>query len=651
MIRNFNWSDTSLGDLKDWPQSLRTTLSIILRSKFPMFLFWGPELICFYNDAYRPSLGNEGKHPMAMGMCGEQCWPEIWKDIKPLIDQVLSGGEASWREDQLLPIYRNGKLEDVYWTYSYSPVNDESGKPYGVFVVCTETTDKVQHLKEATQSKDELEFAINAAELGTWDFNPYTCKFTGNNRLKEWFGLGEDEEIDLRNATNVISELDRTRVSEAIQTALTFSSGGTYNIEYTIINPKNQKERVVVAKGKALFDDHNLPTRFNGTLQDITDETIARRALEEAEEWARLAAASVDLGTYNLNFKTGEMETSPRFDAIFGFKEKMPRASYVNVIYPDDQYIRLNAHRRALKEGRIFYEVRVIYKENSIHWVRVEGKVYYHTDGEPLRMLGTVLDITDNKQTEEELLIINKRLEIALAEQKDLQRQKDDFLGIASHELKTPVTSIKAYTQVLERILVKKGDVREADMMKKMDAQLNRLTSLIGDLLDVTKMNSGRLQFNDSEFDFNETLRFIIEDLQRTTEKHTVVEAFEEVGIIYADQERIGQVLTNLISNAIKYSPDGDTINVHTELKDDEIIVCVEDHGIGIPKEKLDKVFEQFYRVSGDKQHTFPGLGLGLYISSEIIKREGGRLWVNSTEGKGSTFCFSLPLHKKGNNK
>jgi len=192
----------------------------------------------------------------------------------------------------------------------------------------------------------------------------------------------------------------------------------------------------------------------------------------------------------------------------------------------------------------------------------------------------------------------------------------------------------------------KSGDERKANMVVKMNNQINRLTSLIGDLLDVTKIQSGRLQFNDTLFDFNQLILDLVEDLQRTTDKHQIITELKPVGDVYADKDRIGQVLTNLVTNAIKYSPDADKIIVQAEVVDNEVMVCVEDFGIGISHDKKDKVFEQFYRVSGDKQHTFPGLGLGLYISSEIIKREGGRIWVNSIQGKGSTFCFSLPIKK-----
>ncbi len=166
LIRAFNWSKTPVGPVESWPQSLRTTVSIMLHSRFPMFLFWGDDLICFYNDAYRPSLGNDGKHPSALGQKAEIVWPEIWPLIKPIIDQVLSGGEANWNENQLLPIYRNGKLEDVYWTFSYSAAYDETGKVGGVFVTCTETTEAVNAAAKQKLANERFQNLVREAPIG-----------------------------------------------------------------------------------------------------------------------------------------------------------------------------------------------------------------------------------------------------------------------------------------------------------------------------------------------------------------------------------------------------------------------------------------------------------------------------------------------------
>jgi PAS domain S-box-containing protein len=283
LMRSYNWSNTPIGSPDTWPQSLQSTVSIILNSKFPMFLWWGENLIQFYNDAYRPSLGNNGKHPKALGQRGEECWPEIWETIKPLIDQVIAGKGATWSEDQLIPIFRNGKLENVYWTFGYSPVIDETGNVGGVLVVCNETTQKVTNFNKLQESNNQLEFAIEAAQLATWDFNPMNNKFVGNHRIKDWFGLAQEDEIELSFATNLIAENDRARVLKAIDDALQFSSGGQYDIEYTIIHPVSLTERIVRAKGRAWFNEENIAYRFNGTLQDVTAGVISRRSLEESE--------------------------------------------------------------------------------------------------------------------------------------------------------------------------------------------------------------------------------------------------------------------------------------------------------------------------------------------------------------------------------
>jgi signal transduction histidine kinase len=142
LTRAFDWSQTPVGPIERWPESLLITVNTLLSSRHPMFLWWGEELIQFYNDGYRPSI-REDKHPKALGQRGRECWPEIWPVIGPQIEAVMTRGEASWHENQLVPIHRNGRLEDVYWTYGYSPVCDSFGNICGTLVVCTETTDSV----------------------------------------------------------------------------------------------------------------------------------------------------------------------------------------------------------------------------------------------------------------------------------------------------------------------------------------------------------------------------------------------------------------------------------------------------------------------------------------------------------------------------
>lgn len=225
-----------------------------------------------------------------------------------------------------------------------------------------------------------------------------------------------------------------------------------------------------------------------------------------------------------------------------------------------------------------------------------------------------------------------------------LSRQKDEFIGVASHELKTPVTSLKGYAQLLARRFRKAGDERAAELLEKMDLQLNKLTDLIGDLLDATRIESGQLLLHKTSFVFNELIREIAEETQRTTTKHRIVLELAKPVTLSADRERIGQVLTNLLTNAIKYSPQADTIIIRTTCSEQEIITSVQDFGIGIAREKQKHIFERFFRVEGETEATYPGLGLGLYISTEFVKRHRGSLQVESEEGKGTTVSFSLPL-------
>lgn len=234
-----------------------------------------------------------------------------------------------------------------------------------------------------------------------------------------------------------------------------------------------------------------------------------------------------------------------------------------------------------------------------------------------------------------------------ITERKQLEQQKDEFISIASHELKTPITSVKAYAQILGQRFKKANDFKSVELVGKMDAQLDKLTSLIGDLLDVTKIEAGRIQFNESTFDFNELVDETVEELQRTTEKHTISKELQPSITVTGDHDRLGQVINNFITNAIKYSPQADKIIVKTVIYKGNVILSVQDFGLGLTKKDQGRVFERFYRVSGSDQNTYPGLGLGLYISSEIIKRHKGRVWVAGKKINGSTFGFSLPIPKR----
>jgi two-component system CheB/CheR fusion protein len=216
---------------------------------------------------------------------------------------------------------------------------------------------------------------------------------------------------------------------------------------------------------------------------------------------------------------------------------------------------------------------------------------------------------------------------------------------MASHELKTPVTSLKAFTQILQMTFEGEGNKTASAMLAKMDSQINKLTRLIADLLDATKANAGQMhmQYDKDRFDFNELVNEICDEMQRTTKTHLIEQRLSNTKTIIGDKSRIGQVITNLITNAVKYSPGANHIIITTANEEDKIKCCVQDFGIGIPEGEQPKLFTRFFRVTNDNTNTYPGLGLGLYISNEIMKRHSGSIEFKSEEGKGSTFCFILP--------
>lgn len=234
-----------------------------------------------------------------------------------------------------------------------------------------------------------------------------------------------------------------------------------------------------------------------------------------------------------------------------------------------------------------------------------------------------------------------------ITHRKQLENQKDDFIGIVSHELKTPLTSIKLYAGLLNKHSKQIKDKKGHFLLSKMIEQMERLTQLMASFVNVYQIQSGKLELRKKKFELDKLISGVVGDFQYTSQSH-MVEYQGNTGInLYADRDRIAQVLVNLISNAIKYSPNADTVVVSAHKEGDFVAISVQDFGLGIPKEEQDKIFDRFFRVKGIVGKDISGLGLGLYISKEIINQHKGIINVESTEGKGSKFTFLLPIDPK----
>lgn len=227
---------------------------------------------------------------------------------------------------------------------------------------------------------------------------------------------------------------------------------------------------------------------------------------------------------------------------------------------------------------------------------------------------------------------------------KEAERKKDEFISIASHELKTPMTSIKGYIQLLERSLDKEDLETTRVRLHKVQNQVEKLNLLVADLLDISKIESGKLKFNKKYFSFDKILDHIVEIMEQANPQVKFIKKGQINTEIFGDEMRIEQVIINFITNAIKYAPDSDEVHITSELRGDEIYFSVKDFGIGMAKEHQQQIFDKFYRVE-ETSERFQGLGIGLYICQEIIERHEGKIGVNSEPDEGSEFYFTIPLH------
>jgi two-component system, OmpR family, sensor histidine kinase VicK len=363
------------------------------------------------------------------------------------------------------------------------------------------------------------------------------------------------------------------------------------------------------------------------TALDLTQTVKNRLKAERAEEQLRLAVESAELGTWFIDAYTREFIASPRLKELFGYQPDEPMSFEEAIAQITDDYRDgvLQAVEAALTNGEAYdLEYKVVgYHDKKLRWVRATGKLYPAAEGNAPFFSGTVFDVTERKQDEQ---------------------RKNDFIGMVSHELRSPLTSISGYTQVLGLKAKKLEDVSIQDIAQKTKRQVDRMSGLISGFLDVARLGEGKIRLNRQCFDMATLVKEAEEESLATITTHKVIFKPVEFTPVEADREKIMQVLINFINNAVKYSPPGSNIQVACVTHNRMARVSVTDEGIGISACEQQHVFDRFYRVESEQMKTVKGFGIGLYICKEIVERHNGVIGVSSEPGKGSTFWFELPV-------
>lgn len=311
-------------------------------------------------------------------------------------------------------------------------------------------------------------------------------------------------------------------------------------------------------------------------------------------------------------------------------KEEEMGYGWIEGMHPDDYSRCAEVFEDVFMERKpYFLEYRFRRYDEAYRWLSETGTPRYSAEGKFEGYIGSCIDIHEMKVHEQ---------------------RKDEFIRMASHELKTPVTSIKGHVQLLLNVYKNYSQTKEKfppaaieTSLTTIDKQIIKLNRLMSELLDLSRIDTGKLDLNMQNFNINSLIAETVQDIQQTTKHHIVIQNNVDCRV-FGDKDRIAQVMLNILTNAIKYSPKMNSIEVNVfQPTDREVAVSVTDYGIGIEKKDHEKIFERFYRVEGKSEQTYPGFGIGLFIASEIIQRHNGTITVESKKGEGSTFTFTLP--------
>ena len=660
LFRRLDWASTPLGPVSTWSPAVIGTVNLMLPAQAEIVLFWGPEFVALYNDAYAPTIGD--KHPRALGRPARENWTELWGDLEPLLRGVRETRETFAARDRPFYIERdNHSGETVYFDVSYSVVAEMDGSVGGVLCIVSETTRRVLGEQALRRSEERLRLATENAEVGLWEVGSGQQIGFAYARETGAFSMPQDRPTSTAEFIAHVHPDDAPALLAAYEAARDPARRSPIDIEYRTVAMENVPARWIALKGRGVFDADGNCVRMSGTAVDITKRREAERAMRSSEEQLRLATDLADVGLWDVDVLKDELYWPPRVNAMYGFapEDRVTIAAWRSTIHPDDVTRVNTAIRESLDPvTRALYEVeyRIVRKnDRAVRWLSAKGRAVFDAAGRCTRMLGIIIDVTSRKTIEERLTELNESLEARVAErtaalersQAALQQaQKMEAIGNLTggiaHDFNNLLQGVAGSLDLIRRKPQDTERVRrwaEAGLVAS-----ERGVRLTAQLLAFSRSQKLELK----PLDAASLLENLRELLGRTLGPSVHIEIRGGPATVIGDETQLELAVLNLAINARDAMPQGGDLVIalgarqvanDLELEPGEYIeLSVADNGAGMTADIAARAFDPFFTTKG----VGKGTGLGLSQVYGMARQAGGTARIRSAPGEGTTVSIFL---------
>ena len=631
ILRGLDWAGSPLGMPASWPQPLCTVVALMLNSKFPMFVAWGPELVFLYNDAYGEILGT--KHPAAAGQRFQDIWHEIWDDIQPIAAAAMAG-KSTFHENMPLTILRNGELEEAWFTFSYAPVLDQTDSVAGMFCAVAETTNQVLGERHRAEENRRLRHLFQKAP-------GIIASLVGPEHT---FELANDAYLSLLGKTEIVGKTIREAIPELEGQGFyelldqVYSSGEAFlGREIPVMlqrGPDQQlEERFVNFIYQPTFDHRGKVAGIFVEGSDVTDAVRAQNAVRESEQRLRQLANTIPQLAWMADAEGSVDWFNDRWFEFTGTSHaEMMERGWISIVHPDDVEPLKIQWQHSAESGELYEATaRLRGLGGTYHTFFIRAAALRDEAGNISRWFGTNTDVTPLHTAQDKLRAADRR--------------KDEFLAMLAHELRNPLAPIATGAELLKHASGNAAQVQETSRV--IARQVDHMSKLVEDLVDVSRVTRGHIALRNENLRINDVLNEAIEQTRPLVETKGQVFVADLSGadyIVNGDKTRLIQIFANILNNAAKYTPDGGNIALRLTADADRVQVTVEDSGAGITTTLLPHIFELFTQGERLPDRAQGGLGLGLSLVKRLVELHGGTVSAESAgKGLGSKFTVDFP--------